>query len=169
MVLALVLQLGLGAVPLWALASLQPARLVLGARLHMEPRLGDVAFQRPVLRLGTAAAGLQLRARHRVHMGRHTRRVQLRVWTGSWLVHLLRLCAFAPSPTAPPPGAGQPCSDRSQRNDGREQLRHREQHHDRQRRYSPGRDCREDTRTGAENAHPRTGPRDRKHRPSRAN
>ena len=45
------------------------SRLVLGARLHVEPGMGHVALQRPLRRLGAAAAGLPLRARRSGTLG----------------------------------------------------------------------------------------------------
>ena len=44
LVLALLLQLGMGAVPLRSLASIQPARLVLGSGLPLESSLGALAL-----------------------------------------------------------------------------------------------------------------------------
>ena len=105
LVLAFHIQLGMGALPLWPLASLEHPRLVLGTRLPLESCLGSLAFVRYLLRLGTVAPGLRLRHRRGLHVARITGQRRLSFRAEPSPLHLLRLRLSPPSAPAPAPRA----------------------------------------------------------------
>lgn len=107
MVLAFRLQLGVGAVPLWALASLQQPRVDLGSGSRLGSGLGDMEKLWGLLRLGAVAAarGLSSRFWLQLFWTRCGHQLRVRAWLRRILLYAgeqipssarLRLLSAAP-------------------------------------------------------------------------
>lgn len=131
LVLAFVLHVGMGAVPLWAVALSCPVGVAVDAGHLLGTGLGHVAALPRLSRMGAAAAPQRLRRRHRVHVSRAARECWFRVRVAGGSVHVCFHGALPFRSPLAPSGTGHHREQLLREHHGHQQLRRRpwEHHH----------------------------------------